>query len=531
MKKIIKNTFKYVSLFAFVLGFAFSANAQTWVNDVQVLKVAKTGEFAYTNSTTEYVNPGDYVSVQIYYRAGEPIANATVRLSGTSGGYNTSYTISGGIYSSQGNSVGQVTITGSTAFTLTPVSAMWFRNDGSGNRSQLDISGYTSQISGGSGYSLGPINQNLNTQGAIVVKYQVTGNTNPCQYANCNTTPNYPPCYYTNTCNNNNYSDPTVITNVPTNVTETQARLNGTASANGSSSVVWYEWGSTVNMTSRTSTQSINLSNNQPFSDTISGLNAGTLYFYRAVVRNANGTVRYGGVETFKTLGTPIVVQPPVRTIVRTVVRTVPATTNVNLTANNIVPGLVALRVNDSSLEASNGACVGDEFDYEIVYQNVSNKTLTNSVLAINIPTELDYVRSTKGSTVSNSNRTLVYDLGTLVPNQTGSVRVVVKALSSARGKDSVVTTMSLSYTNPDTKAQEEAIAYVLHNFDSCSINGAALSLFGGTFLPTTLAGWLLLIILILALILITRALYDRTRKPTTVIYQNPNNNQNQNQF
>lgn len=529
MKKIIKNTFKYVALFAFVFGFAISAFAQTWVNDVQVLKVAKTGEFANTNSVTEYVNPGDYVSVQIYYRAGASIPDTTVRLNGGTSGYNTSYTISGGVYSSYGNSIGQVAITSSQPFNLTPVSAMWFRNDGSGNRSQLDLSGYVGQIANGSGYSLGPINQNLNTQGAIVVKYQVTGvvNNNPCQYTNCNPTPTYPPCYYTNTCNNNNYSDPTVITNSATNVFETSARLNGVASANGSSSVVWYEWGSTVNMTSRTSTQSIGTNNNQSFADTVSGLNAGTLYFYRAVVRNANGTVRYGGVETFKTTGTPVVVTPPVRTVIRTVVRTVPATTNVNLTANNIVPGLVALRVTDVSANVDSTACVGDEFDYDITYQNVSDKTLTNSVLAINIPTELDYVRSTRGGTLSNNNRTLVYDLGTLIPNQSGTLHVTTKALSVARGKDSVVTTLTLSYTNPITLAQEEAIAYVLHNFGSCNVNGAALSLFGGTFLPITLAGWLLLIILILALILIARTLYERTQNRQSV---NKNAN-NLNQF
>lgn len=516
MKKIITKTLKYVSVFAFVFGFAFNAMAQTWVNDVQVLKVAKTGEFAYTNATTEYVNPGDAVSVQVYYRAGSSVSDAIVRLNGGTGSASTSHTISGGVYSSLGNSTGQVTITSSQPFTLTPVSAVWFKNDGYGNRSQSDISGYAGQIANGSGYSLGNINQNLNTQGVIVVKYQVSNNYNPCQYTNCNPNP-YPPCYYTNTCNTN-YSDPSVITNSATNVSETSARLNSVASANGSSSVTWYEWGSTVNMTSRTATQTIGLNNNQNVSDVVSGLNAGTLYFYRAVVRNANGVVRYGNVETFKTSGTPVVVnEPPVRTVVRTIVRTVPTTTN--LTANNLVPGLVALRVTDTTMVNNNqNACVGDEFNYQIVYQNVSNKTLANAVLEINIPTELEYVRSTNGGTYSNNNRSLVYALGTLAPNQGGTLSVTTKALSSARGKDSVVTSLSLSYTNPDTLAQEEAIAYVLHNFGTCTTNGAALSLFGGAFLPTTLAGWLLLIILILALILIARALYERTRRPQVIV-------------
>lgn len=509
MKKIIKNSIKnslkLLTIASFALGLAFNASAQVWVNDIQVLKVAKSGEFASTNSTTEYVSNGDSVSVQVYYRAGASVGDAIVRLNGGTSGSNTSQIISGGVYSSSGNSVGQVSITSSQPFSLTPVSAVWFRNDGMGNRSQVDITGNVNQIVN-SGYSLGAINQNLNTQGAIVVKYQVVGQTGPTCYPNC-----YQPTQ----------TAPSVVTNPATSIFENSARLNSVASANGSDSVTWYEWGSTVNMNSRTANQSIGLSNNVTISDSLSGLNPGTVYFYRAVVRNSQGVTRSGGVETFKTLGTSVVVQPTVRTVVRTVYRNVPAqstTPQVNLVANNLVPGLVALRVTDTSSNNLNNtnACVGDEFNYEIVYQNVSGKTLTNSVLEVKIPTELDYIRSTNGGTYSNNNRSLVYNLGTLNPNQGGTLNVTVEASNLARSKGSVVTSLSLSYTNPDTLAQEEAIAYVIHNFGDCVNNNGALALFGGAFLPTTLAGWLLLIILILALVLLARTVYERTRKTGT---------------
>lgn len=510
--KSIKNLIKYISkplavlafAVAFLLGGASNAVAQVWVNDIQVLKVAKSGEFASTNSTTEYVNSGDSVSVQVYYRAGASVSDAIVRIT-DNGGTNTSHTIIGGVYSASGNSAGQVTITSSTPFTLTPVSAMWFRNDGMGNRSQVDITGNLNQIVN-SGYSLGAINQNLNTQGAIVVKYQVTGQSGPTCNPNC-----YQPTQ----------TAPSVITYPATSIFENSARLNSIASANGSDSATWYEWGATVNMNSRTASQPIGLGNNITVSDSLSGLNPGTLYFYRAMIRNAQGVVRSGGVETFKTGGTAVVVTPTVRTVVRTVYRNVPAqptTPQVNLVANNLVPGLVALRVTDTTSNNFNNvnACVGDEFNYEIVYQNVSGKTLTNSVLEVKIPTELDYVKSTNGGTYSNNNRSLVYNLGTLNPNQGGTLNVTVKASNLARNKGSVVTSLSLSYTNPDTLAQEEAIAYVIHNFGDCINNNGALAFFGTTFLPTTLAGWLLLIILILALVLLARTVYERTRKTGT---------------
>jgi hypothetical protein len=557
--KIIKNLIKYLTVFAFIFSLAFNASAQVWTNDIQVLKVAKSGEFSSTNSVNEYVSNGDTVSVQVYYRPGTSMSDAVVKLSGGTGGSSNTQTITGGVYSSAGNSIGQVNISSSTPFTLNPIGAMWFRNNGTGNRTQSDISGSAIQIANGSGMSLGALNSNLNTQGAIVVKYQVIGQAvNPAPYYppynpqptvyQCNdgldndgdgmrdaqdpdchsdrNTSNYNSYVITYPENTYNYNTPTtsapsVITNPATNVYETSARLNSVATSNGIDSATWYEWGPTVNMTNRTNSQSIGLGNSVAVSDGVSGLNLGTVYFYRAVVRNNQGVVRYGGVESFKTLGTPVVVQPTVRTVVRTVYRTVapaPTAPQINLVANNLVPGLVALRVTDTSSNNLNNvnACVGDEFNYEIVYQNVSGKTLTNSVLEVKIPTELDYVRSTNGGTYSNNNRSLVYNLGTLNPNQGGTLNVTVKASNLARGKGSVVTSLSLSYTNPDTLAQEEAIAYVIHNFGDCTNNNGALAFFGTTFLPTTLAGWLLLIILILALMLLARTVYDRTRKTGT---------------
>lgn len=563
MKNIIKNTikksFKLAILAVFLLGVTVSAYAGTWVNDVQVLKVSKAGEFSSTSSTSEFVNSGDFVFVQIYYRADTAISDATVRLNGGTSGSSTSQVISGGVYSSQGNSTGQVSITSSQPFTLNPMSARWFKNDGSGNRSQIDISGNATQIASGGGYSLGQLSQNLNTQGAIVVKYQVVSqavtpppynppyNPQPTVYQcndgqdndgdgmrdsqdpdchsdrNANNYYTYVITYPENTYNYNTptTSAPSVTTNPATNVYETSARLNSNASSNGIDSSTWYEWGSTVNMQNRTNSQSIGLGNGVVTSDSVSGLNAGTVYFYRAVIRNNQGVIRYGGVESFKTLGAPAVVQPTVRTVVQTVYRTVapaPTAPQINLVANNLVPGLVALRVTDTSSSNLNNinACVGDDFNYEIVYQNVSGKTLTNSVLEIKIPTELDYVRSTNGGTYSNNNRSLVYNLGTLSPNQGGTLNVTVKASSLARNKGSIVTSLSLSYTNPTTSAQEEAIAYVVHNFGDCVNSNGALAFFGTTFLPTTLVGWLILIILILALVLLARTVYDRTRKAGT---------------
>ncbi|MDB5254889.1 MAG: hypothetical protein JWL92_265, partial [Candidatus Nomurabacteria bacterium] len=65
-------------------------------------------------------------------------------------------------------------------------------------------------------------------------------------------------------------------------------------------------------------------------------------------------------------------------------------------------------------------------------------------------------------------------------------------------------------------RAQENAIAYSLITIsnDCPAVLGASVFGFGG-FLPTTLLGWLLLILIILALIVLARMLYRKNEQRT----------------
>lgn len=80
---------------------------------------------------------------------------------------------------------------------------------------------------------------------------------------------------------------PTVSTFTATNISQTEATLNGTFNSNGSSPMdVRFEYGTTINLGNFTS-YTTKTANNGTFSHTISGLSPNTTYYYRAMGVNS----------------------------------------------------------------------------------------------------------------------------------------------------------------------------------------------------------------------------------------------------
>lgn len=302
-----------------------------------------------------------------------------------------------------------------------------------------------------------------------------------------------------------NNTRPQAITTVASAITTNSARLNGIAIANSTDSTTsWFEWGTSGSLGSRTNAQSVNTSSSTYYSAPISGLVAGGVYFYRAVVQNQNG-IAYGDVVRFQTTqvtqNTVVVNQQPPRVITQ-IVR-VPTTSVV--TANS-APSLLELRVEN----VYDRMCIGGEMDYTVTYRNISGQTLQNAVLRITHPKELTFINTTRGN-YEVVDRTVTISLGDIPAGQQGSVQVRARVNSEAIMGNLAVTTASVVYTNTITRAQEDAIAYSLITVSNDCPNVLGASAFGiGSFFPTTLVGWLLLILIILALIVITRQIYRK---------------------
>lgn len=287
------------------------------------------------------------------------------------------------------------------------------------------------------------------------------------------------------------------ITTTPSAVGQNTARLNGIAvSSYGYPTTAWFEWGTSASFGSRTAAQSVASSTSGTYySDSISGLVPGVVYYYRAVVQNQTGT-SYGEPVRFQTDRTTVVVPPKVVT---------------QVVKNNVVvaksaPSLLELRV-DNSYERM---CVNGDMNYTVTYRNVSGQTLQNAVLRITHPKELTFINSSRGD-YEVVDRTVTIALGDIRPGDQGVVQVRARVNNQAISGNLAVTTATVVYTNTLTKAQEDAIAYSLITVsDDCPSSLGASAFGAGSFLPSTLLGWLLLILIILALIVIARQLYKK---------------------
>ncbi len=293
-------------------------------------------------------------------------------------------------------------------------------------------------------------------------------------------------------------SAPQAITTVAAVLSNTQARLNGIAVPNttNSSTTAWFEWGVSGSFGSRTNSQSVTSGNSsQYYSDIVSNLVPGGVYFYRAVVQNQNG-IAYGDTVRFQTTKTT---SPSPQVVVR------------STTVRNVVVARSAASLLELSVESNfDRMCINGQIDYTITYRNISSQTLEKSVLQFNLPKEVTYLTSSRGR-YEVVDRTMTIDLGSVKPGEQGIITVHAQVNNTAISGNLTVATATVVYTNTKTHGQEDAIAYSLITVSNDCPNLLGASVFGfGSFLPSTLIGWLLLILVILALIVLARHLYKK---------------------
>ena len=102
---------------------------------------------------------------------------------------------------------------------------------------------------------------------------------------------------------------PAVTTNPATNVASVSATLNGSVNPRGSTTTVYFQWGTTTSYGHTTPVQTQTGNTSRPITANISGLSASHLYHFRIVATNGGGT-SFGPDRTFTTLsatGRPVV--------------------------------------------------------------------------------------------------------------------------------------------------------------------------------------------------------------------------------
>jgi len=272
------------------------------------------------------------------------------------------------------------------------------------------------------------------------------------------------------------------VTTIPTNVTQSSATLNGMLTGNGSYNT-YFEYGQTSDLGFQTGARSSN--GNTSFSDVISGLPSGTVYYFRLVSNCGNSGISRGDLKVFQTLSAyvkPVVIQ---------------GTTVVGTSS----PIMLKIENNSQSFR------VGDTVYYTVTYKNIGSRTLTHPMVQVVLPDGLTFLSSSQG-TYSDASKTLSVPLSDLNSGDQGTISLIARVDSLNSNNSQIVTTALLIYTNR-SGAQENAIAYVLNNPQGSGSSLGALAFLSG-FWGLGIIGWLLIIIIILLLILIYRRYFYR---------------------
>jgi PKD repeat protein len=126
-------------------------------------------------------------------------------------------------------------------------------------------------------------------------------------------------------------ASPTVITNHATSITQTSATLNGHVNANGYTTTVTFQYGTTTSYGYTIGAGTVNGTSLTPVSAPITGLSPNTVYHFRATGTNSYGTT-YGSDSVFTTL--PSNSAPTVITKQATNITQTTATLNGQVNAN-----------------------------------------------------------------------------------------------------------------------------------------------------------------------------------------------------
>ncbi len=308
-------------------------------NSAQVFEVAKGQTFSPSQfgpsvslNGAGMVTASGFAMIQSSRASTEPMVpySVTARFT-TQKVSNTQYTINGNFSSSFGNIANSMIVYVPSGATMT-VRSLYRCTGACGSMTQF---GNPDNIS--SGVDVGDVYPGQNVQTAVI--YDVScgtacntgGNTGctprtcgtlnpvecPCPIDDCpntNCTPRCPASGCTTGCTTNcmNMNPPIVVTRSPSDLTETTATLSGNVTElNNTPGKVWFEYGKSANGT-YCSASDLNIKSSEKTVTTTGifsyplpeSLTPGTLYCYRAYVRDAKGQIAQGSIMQFKTTGT-----------------------------------------------------------------------------------------------------------------------------------------------------------------------------------------------------------------------------------
>lgn len=262
----------------------------------------------------------------------------------------------------------------------------------------------------------------------------------------------------------------------------------------------------------------------------LTGLNDGQRYAYRAVLNWPGGIIK-GEVKSFDAVKKITAAPVTVNTTTTTPNSNIPATTNTTTTTKNdvvysieppkstlggIFGGSTKTTTTNNSgfsnvanqsgfrLAIDNGETKvnqGDTITIKVRYENNNTKSADNSSVDIYLAPQYTFVSTTKGIYDRIDNKVSI-DLREFPGGGFGTAEVTAKATAKSGDLDQAVSQAALR-TPKVTLKVSDVDEYVGGNSSSGSVLGASAA--GAGFLPKSIIGWLILLIVLAAIVIIGR--------------------------
>ena len=293
---------------------------------------------------------------------------------------------------------------------------------------------------------------------------------------------------------NNNDDDVEIraITNVASSIGTNSARLNGIVTGEGDATC-YFQYGRTTTFGLTSAGVAIDLDRETTCSSFRTGLASNSLYYYRLVVRH-DGDYYYGATRAFRTDAVATNNNPTVTN----------TNTTVTIVNNEVAEELDVTKwvsaETDPRFDVYTQAMPGETVYYKVRVENNTDEDLENIVVIDRIPfyLELDEDRGTDDDDDKQVRWVINLDRG-----ESRTFITQMRVREDARFGDVIVSYASAEAD--DYSANSNDVEIEIDNGDAFVdddevIGGQAGFLFGASIFPNTLIGWLLLILLILAI-------------------------------
>ncbi|MBI5742498.1 MAG: DUF11 domain-containing protein [Candidatus Niyogibacteria bacterium] len=240
------------------------------------------------------------------------------------------------------------------------------------------------------------------------------------------------------------YTGPSAVTLTQENVTTAGAKLNGAGLlSTNMQGYGWFEWGNTAALGNTTSLQTLSRVSTAYFAEQISGLTSGATYYYRAVVKDANGIVSRGTVLSFRA-GTTVIYDTKTTPSQPKVYKATVTKSETNLTHPN-------------GTNSNLSAAAGDTIRFTIEAYNSGDYKLEDVSVRDRIPDYLEFATA-EGQNMNNLQREVTWYIGTMEPGARKTMTLDVLVTANAPLGFSIVNTAGLQSRKVSADSNEVSI-------------------------------------------------------------------------